>query len=164
MTTSVHAWPTPKRWGRKDDMDFPAKNVLWLPRSQSGSSSRQVLRQSDVPSAHMDAAHIPHNSKHCMYNHYYVLNTKSCMSSAGTCVYTVVHWPTTLQPSPDAADTSTYQWAQHHLLPIPTLHSTMHTRQKFKRLYWRSYPPKIEKTESGIHILVLCLNFSHLNS
>ena len=56
----------------------------------------------------------------------------TCMSSAGTCVYTVVHWPTTLQPSPDAADTSTYQWAQHHLLPIPTLHSTMHTRHSPK--------------------------------
>ena len=69
-------------------MDFPAKNVLWLPRWQSGSSSRQVLRQSDVPSAHMDAAHIPHNSKHRMYNHYYVLNTQYVhVLSWHMCVY-----------------------------------------------------------------------------
>ena len=44
-----------KEMGRKDDTDFPAKNVLWLPRWQSGSKSRRVLRQSDVPNAHMDA-------------------------------------------------------------------------------------------------------------
>ena len=46
-------------------MDFPAKNVLWLPRWQSGSCSRQVLRQSPKRRYGCSLYNIPNSSKHC---------------------------------------------------------------------------------------------------
>ena len=47
-----------KEMGRRMTWIFLWKNVLWLPRWQSGRGSSRVLGQSDVPSAHMDAAPI----------------------------------------------------------------------------------------------------------